>query len=127
MILVAPTWGRMIGLILISVPTWLAVGGASAAITAALGYQQNPAQVALAAIVAWIVGFLAVPVPAGAGIRELVFVALCGLEAGPAVAVAAIARVTLMVVDGVGGVAGLLAVRNDRPDRADALAGHEAS
>ena len=124
-VLVAPTWGRMIGLIGTSVPTWLAVGGASAAITAALGYEQNPAQVAFAAIVAWIVGFLAVPVPAGAGIRELVFVALCGLAAGPAVAVAAIARITLMVVDGVGGVAGLLAVRNDRADRADPNAGDD--
>lgn len=112
--LAAPRWPAMLGLIATAVPTWLAVGGASVVIAEALGYDQQPARVAFAAVVAWIVGFLAVPVPAGAGIRELLFVVACGLDAGPATAVAAIARVFLIIVDAVGGVVGLATLRRKR-------------
>ncbi len=49
---------------------------------------------------AWIIGFLAIPVPAGAGLRELMFLAASGLDHGPAVAVAAIARLLFIAVDG---------------------------
>ena len=69
------------------------------------------ARVAFAAIAAWIIGFLAVPVPAGAGIRELVFVWLSGLPGAEATAVAAVARVMLILVDGLAGVIGLLCIR----------------
>ena len=102
-----PPWNRMLALIAWSIPTWLFLGGASVAVTAALGYDQHPARVAFAAIAAWILGFLAVPVPAGAGLRELVFVGLSGLASGPATAVAAIARLLLILVDGLGGMIGL--------------------
>ncbi|MBZ2196414.1 lysylphosphatidylglycerol synthase domain-containing protein [Occultella gossypii] len=110
----APPFGTMLSLILGAVPTWLLVGGASVAVTHALGYEQLPARIAFAAIAAWIVGFLAVPVPAGAGVREILFVAVSGLEPGPAVAVAAIARLLLMVVDAGGGILGLLWLRAAR-------------
>jgi uncharacterized membrane protein YbhN (UPF0104 family) len=105
--LVAPPWPAMLRLIAIAVPTWLLVGAAAAMVTHALGFEQHPARVAFAAVAAWIVGFLAVPVPAGAGVREVVFVLLCGLPAGPAAAVAVIARALLVVVDGAGGIAAL--------------------
>lgn len=108
-----PPWGRMLGLIGLATPTWLAVGGGSVLIAEALGYDQQPARVGFAALAAWIIGFLAVPVPAGAGIREIVFVLGCGLAAGPATAVAALARVFLIVVDGVGGAMGLLLIRRN--------------
>lgn len=106
-----PAWPAMIGLIVRALPTWALLGAASVAVTASLGYDQNPARVAFAAIAAWIVGFLAVPVPAGAGIRELIFVGISGLDSGPAVAVAAIARLLLIVVDAIGGVVGLWLAR----------------
>ena len=98
------------------------------AVTEALGYDQQPARVAFAAILAWIVGFLIVPVPAGAGIRELLFVAVCGLAAGPAVAVAAIARLTFILLDGIGGATALLTLRRKRsragePDPTPAVPG----
>lgn len=107
----APSFRSMLGLICVGVPPWLAVGGASVAISSALGYEQQPARVAFAAIVAWIVGFLAIPVPAGAGIREVLFVLASGLVSGPATAVAAIARVFFILVDGIGGILGLAAQR----------------
>jgi uncharacterized membrane protein YbhN (UPF0104 family) len=107
-----PPWPVMLRLIITGTPTWFLVGGASVAVTAALGYDQNPARIAFAAVTAWIVGFLAIPVPAGAGIRELVFVAVCGLAAGPATAVAALARILLLITDAAGGAAGLSAARS---------------
>jgi glycosyltransferase 2 family protein len=109
--LTAPPWHRMIGLMGWSIPSWLLLGASSCAVTAALGYHQYLPRIAFAAVAAWTVGFLAVPVPAGAGVREVTFVALSGLPSGPAVAVAALARLLLIVVDAAGGVAGLWLAR----------------
>src|SRR5690606_16762972 len=91
----------------LATPTWLLVGLGSALIVKALGYEQSPTRVATAAVAAWLVGFLFVPVPAGAGIREAVFIALCGLASGPGAAVAGLARVNFLLVDGIGGGAAL--------------------
>jgi glycosyltransferase 2 family protein len=113
--LTPPRWTTMLELVAIAVPTWVLVGTASAAVTEALGYHQQPARVMFAAVAAWILGFLAVPVPAGAGVRELVFVGLSGLAHAPAVAVAAIARLLLIVVDAVGGILGLWFSRRSTP------------
>lgn len=114
----APSWGQMITLIAISVPTWLLLGASNTLVAASLGFGR-PAQVAFAAVVAWIVGVLAVPVPAGAGVRELVFVALSGLPAGDAIAVAAVARIMFISVDLVLGLGSLLWLRTKVPTRAD--------
>lgn len=107
----ARSWSTMMGLTAWSVATWLLVGATSVGVTAALGYSEQPARVAFAAVAAWIIGFLAIPVPAGAGLRELIFVAISGLDTGPAVAVAAIARLLFIVVDAAGGVIGLWLAR----------------
>jgi len=104
-------WRVMLGLTGWSIATWLLVGAASVCVTEALGYSQQPARVAFAAVAAWIIGFLAIPVPAGAGLRELVFLAISGLDSGPAVAVAAIARLLFIIVDAGGGLLGLWAAR----------------
>ena len=105
--LAPPPWPTMIGLIACSIPAWFFLGAASVAVTASLGFDQHPARVAFAAIAAWILGFLAGPIPAGAGVRELIFVALSGMDSAPGVAVAAIARLLLIIVDALGGVLGL--------------------
>jgi uncharacterized membrane protein YbhN (UPF0104 family) len=102
-----PSWSRMLGLIATSVPAWVLVGISYEFVARALGFDQSPVRIAFAAVAAWIIGFLAVPVPAGVGLRELLFVAACGLPAGPAAAVAAGARLIFVLVDGVGGTAGL--------------------
>lgn len=123
--LVAPPWRTMIGLILVPVPTWLLIGAAAVLTTDALGVPQEPARVALAAIVAWMAGVLAVPVPAGAGIRELVFVALAGLPVGPALACAAVSRLMFVAIDLVGGVSALIVIRR-RSGRVAMAGGPEA-
>lgn len=116
-------WRQMVGLTVWSCATWVLVGATSVAVTEALGYSQQPARVAFAAVAAWIIGFLAIPVPAGAGLRELIFLAVSGLDHGPAVAVAAIARVLFIVVDGLGGAAGLTATRRARTIRPESEQG----
>lgn len=103
-------WSVMLGVIARSVPTWMLVGTAATLIADALSYDVSPARVAFAAVAAWIIGFLT-PVPAGAGVREVAFVALAGLGAAEAVTVAAIARLLFIVVDCSGGVAGLWFVK----------------
>ena len=65
----------MLGLIAMSVPTWVLVGVSYDFVARALGFDQSPVRIAFAAVAAWIIGFLAVPVPAGVGLRELIFVA----------------------------------------------------
>lgn len=106
-----PPWSTMLGLIAWAVPTWILVGTASVAVTEALGYHQHVTRVAFAAVAAWVLGFLVVPVPAGAGLRELVFIGVSGLPGGAATAVAAIARLLLIIVDALGGLVGLVHTR----------------
>jgi uncharacterized membrane protein YbhN (UPF0104 family) len=109
-----PGWPAMVQLVGCSAPAWVFMGAAAAFTTHALGVTQDPVRVAFAAVAAWLVGFLAVPVPAGVGVREVVFVVLCGLPAGPATAVAAITRGLLVLVDAVGGFAALATVGRRR-------------
>ena len=109
--LTAPPWSRMLALIAWSLPSWVLMGASSCAVSAALGYHQYAPRIAFAAVAAWTVGFLAIPVPAGAGVREVTFVALSGLPSGPAVVVAAVARLLLILVDAGGGIAGLWLAR----------------
>lgn len=106
-----PRWGQMLALVLWSVPTWVLVGLSSVAVTGAIGFDARPARIAFAAIAAWILGFLVVPVPAGAGLREVVFIAISGLGQGPGVVVAAGARLLAILADGIGGGAGLIYAR----------------
>jgi uncharacterized membrane protein YbhN (UPF0104 family) len=87
-------------------PAWVAVAGCTLAVAAALDTGGSWWRLALATVAAWVVGFAAVPVPAGAGIREVVFVALSGLPGGLAVAVAVTSRICFLLVDGVLGAAG---------------------
>lgn len=114
----APSWASTARLVLIGTPPWLFLGAGAVAVAAAFDAAHHPAQLAFAAVAAWIVGFVAVPVPAGAGVREVCFVVLCGLPGVVATTIAVVLRVVLVVVDGVGGVAGLAAAAR-RPPVAD--------
>lgn len=99
-----PAWGASIGFVVRQVPSWLLVAAATAATAAGLGIAVDPLAVALATAVAWVVGFLALPVPGGIGVREAVFVALLG-GGGAAAAVALSARLLFVLVDLLGAAA----------------------
>jgi hypothetical protein len=112
-----PSWPAMLRLVAWCLPAWLLLGLASLSLTQLLHLDASPSRIVLAAVAAWTVGFLAVPVPAGAGVRELVFVGLCGLPTSSGAAIALLARSSLLVVDAVLGVAGLLLAAHRVPRR----------
>ncbi len=105
------SWGRMILLILRAVPTWFFISASAICVTAALHLSFSFPAIALAATSGWIIGFLALPVPAGAGVRELVFIAVSGLVSSHAVVVATVFRMVFIVVDLTGGLSGLVLIR----------------
>jgi glycosyltransferase 2 family protein len=105
--------GRVIAvLVLRYVPAWIAVGAATWAIARALDPDASLARVMLAAVVSWIAGFLAVPVPAGGGVREAVFLAAAGLPAGVGAATAIAARLLFVAVDAGGALVATIASRS---------------
>lgn len=97
-----PQWGDSLRLVARYLPTWLLVGGGTWAIARALDPNASFSKVMFATVLSWVAGFLAVPVPAGAGVREAVLAASSGLDGGVAAATAIIARVLFVVVDVVG-------------------------
>lgn len=107
---VVPSLGTSARLAALYVPAWLLVGTATWAVARALDPGAAWTSVAPAAAASWLVGFLAVPVPGGVGVREAAFVAFAGdLAPGVAPATAVVARLVFVAVDAAG--AALLAPR----------------
>lgn len=107
---VLPAPGTSARLTAVYLPVWLLVGTATWAVARALDPSASWADIVPAATASWLVGFLAVPVPGGVGVREAAFVAFAsGLAPGVAPATAVIARLVFVAVDAAG--AALLAPR----------------
>lgn len=101
-----PPWKDSLGLIVLYVPSWLLIGTATWAVARGLGQDVGWLDIAPAAVLSWVVGFVLVFVPGGVGVREAVFIAAAGsLDAGVGAAVAVIARVLFVVVDALGALA----------------------
>lgn len=98
-----PDLSSIVRLLAMYLPAWVAIAACTIAVAHGLDAGGSPVRLALATIAAWVVGFAVVPVPAGAGIREVVFIALAGLPAGVAVVVAVTCRLCFLLVDGLGG------------------------
>jgi uncharacterized membrane protein YbhN (UPF0104 family) len=107
-----PRWGDSLVLVARYVPTWLFIGGATYAVTRSLTPDVSFPRMMFATILSWVVGFLAVPVPSGAGIRETVLFAASGLPQSTAITTAVGARILFVVVDVVGALACLPFVRH---------------
>ena len=108
-----PSWTSEIGLVARYVPAWLAIGGATWAIARSLDPHARLLEIGVATILAWLVGFVLVPVPGGVGVREAAFVAAAGsLDPGVAATVAIGARVVFVVVDAVGALVGSAMIRS---------------
>jgi uncharacterized membrane protein YbhN (UPF0104 family) len=83
----------------------LLIGGATWSVARSLDPHAGLARILFATAVSWLVGFLAVPVPGGVGVREAVFVALAGnLPLGVAASTAVVARLIFVAVDAAGAV-----------------------
>jgi uncharacterized membrane protein YbhN (UPF0104 family) len=112
-----PRWGRTVSTIVRYVPAWLLVAGATWAVSEAVGSDAPVARIAFAAVLSWIAGFAAVPVPAGAGVREAVFIAASGMDHGLGATVAVATRVLFIIADGGGaGVAAPFLRRRGAPE-----------
>jgi glycosyltransferase 2 family protein len=94
-----PRWRDSLRLLVLYLPAWLAIGTATWAVARGLGQDVGWFDVAPAAVLSWIVGFVLVPVPGGVGVREAAFVAASGLDPGVGAAVAVVARVLFVAVD----------------------------
>lgn len=103
--LIVPGWGTSAALVGLHVPAWILVGIANWCVAVALLGPVPLADVMFAAVLAWVVGFLAFPVPGGIGVREAVFtLAATSLSGGMAAAVAVVSRAVFMGVDALGAV-----------------------
>jgi len=85
--------------IVMTMPAWLAIGAATAAVGQSLGFSISVPQVIAATSYSWIAGFLVVPLPGGLGVREAVFIALYAGTTSEAAAIAVVARIVFIVVD----------------------------
>lgn len=99
-----PQWRESLALVARYVPTWLFIGTATWAVARSLTPDASYPKVMFSSVLSWIAGFLAIPVPAGAGIREAVLTATSGLDGGIAAATAIVARILFVLVDVIGAV-----------------------
>jgi uncharacterized membrane protein YbhN (UPF0104 family) len=107
-----PRWRDTLTLVVMYVPSWLLIGTATWAVARGLGQDVGWLDVAPAAVLSWVVGFVLVPVPGGVGVREAAFVAaVSGMDSGVAAATAVLARALFVLVDALGalGASGWLA------------------
>jgi uncharacterized membrane protein YbhN (UPF0104 family) len=98
-----PPWRATVGLVVLYVPAWLLIWAATWCTARALLPDPPILRIGIATTLSWVAGFAAVPVPAGAGIREAVFVAASGLSGGIGATVAVMTRLAFLLVD-VGGM-----------------------
>jgi len=104
-----PPWRATVGLVIAYVPAWLLIWAATWCVARALIPDPPLLRIGVATALSWTAGFVAVPVPAGAGVREAVFVAASGLPVGLGATIAVGSRLIFLLVDVAG--AGLAAVQ----------------
>jgi glycosyltransferase 2 family protein len=94
-----PPWGRTIALVASYLPAWLLIWAATWCTARALLPHPSLLRIGVATMLSWVAGFVAVPVPAGAGVREAVFVAASGLPVGIGATIAVGSRLAFLVAD----------------------------
>lgn len=99
-----PPWSATVRLVVSYVPAWLLITAATWCMARALVPDAKLLQIGIATTLSWTAGFAAVPVPAGAGVREVVFAACAGLPLGFGAAVAVGSRLAFLLVDVAGAV-----------------------
>ncbi len=97
--IVIPPWRATIGLVASYVPAWLFIWAATWCAARAVVPDPPVLRIGIATVLSWTAGFVAVPVPAGAGVREAVFVAASGLPAGLGATIAIGTRLIFLLVD----------------------------
>jgi uncharacterized membrane protein YbhN (UPF0104 family) len=114
-----PRWGESLRLVARFIPTWLFIGGATYAVARSISSDVDFVQMMFASILSWVVGFLAVPVPSGAGIRETVLYAAAGVPKSVAITTAVGARIIFVIVDVAGAAISVPFARRGLPTPTD--------
>jgi len=96
---VIPPWRDTVRVVAGYVPAWVFIWAATWCTARALLPHPPLLRIGVATTLSWAAGFVAVPVPAGAGVREAVFVAASGLPAGIGATIAIGSRLVFLVVD----------------------------
>lgn len=113
---IIPSWGQIVTLVVRYIPAWIGIAAGTWCVARALpGVDAPVLRIALATLLSWAAGFVT-PTPAGGGVREAVFIAVSGLAAGPAVAVAVASRLVFVIVDVGGALIGLPLTRSRSGD-----------
>jgi len=99
-----PRWKDSLVLVARYIPTWLFIGTATYAVARSITVDVSYPRMMFATILSWVVGFLAVPVPSGAGIRETVLFASAGVPETIALTTAVGSRIIFVLVDVLGAV-----------------------
>jgi uncharacterized membrane protein YbhN (UPF0104 family) len=94
-----PSWGGTVAVVLSYVPAWIFIWAATWFTARAILPHPPVLRIGIATMLSWTAGFAAVPVPAGAGVREAVFVAASGLPAGLGATIAIASRLVFLTVD----------------------------
>ena len=97
-----PPWRETVTLVVIYLPAWLLICAATWCVARALIPDPPILRIGIATTLSWTAGFVAVPVPAGAGVREAVFVASSGLSPALGATVAIGSRLVFLVADVLG-------------------------
>lgn len=104
------------------VPSWIAMSLSTSVTASAFGADISITEMFFLTATSWLIGFVAIGVPGGIGVRESVFTALATPMVGApvAVSIALASRVVFIVADVTGTVLGNIAVRfvsaGDRPE-----------
>jgi uncharacterized membrane protein YbhN (UPF0104 family) len=94
-----PPWRATAAVVGCYLPAWLFIWAATWCVARSLIPDPPILRIGIATTLSWTAGFVAVPVPAGAGVREAVFVASSGLPAGLGATVAIGSRLAFLLVD----------------------------
>jgi uncharacterized membrane protein YbhN (UPF0104 family) len=97
-----PPWRDTVALVAMYVPAWLFIWAATWCVARALLPDPPVLRIGIATALSWTAGFVAVPVPAGAGVREAVFIASSGLPAGIGATIAVGSRLVFLLADVLG-------------------------
>jgi hypothetical protein len=94
-----PPWRNTVAVVASYLPAWLFIWAATWCVARALVPDPPVLRIGIATTLSWTAGFVAVPVPAGAGVREAVFIAASGLPAGLGATIAIGSRLAFLLVD----------------------------
>jgi uncharacterized membrane protein YbhN (UPF0104 family) len=115
LVITIPLWHHTVGVVLRYVPTWVFIGASTTCVAKAIAPDASIPRLLFATVLSWIAGFVVIFAPGGAGVREAVFTATCGLPYELGATVALISRLQFVLVDAGGAALSTPLLRRGHP------------